>query len=61
MEAAREAELADILRAAGAPHAKLGVVTALPRLIVRDGEKTLIDANINELRSAWRDPLNTIL
>ncbi|MDR1744329.1 MAG: phosphoribosylformylglycinamidine synthase subunit PurL, partial [Planctomycetota bacterium] len=61
VDAARESKAADMFRKAGVPYAKLGVVTALPRLVIKIGERALVDEDIAELRSAWRDSLNRVL
>jgi phosphoribosylformylglycinamidine synthase len=41
----------------GLPFAKIGEVTADKRLIVLDGNRTVIDARIEELKEAWQAPL----
>jgi phosphoribosylformylglycinamidine synthase len=43
---------------AGVPCCELGTVTANARVIVRDGDATLIDLDIETLRRRWREPLN---
>ncbi len=41
----------------GAPAARLGTVTAAPRLVVRLNGQALIDEPIAELKTAWQRPL----
>jgi phosphoribosylformylglycinamidine synthase len=40
-----------------APHARIGRVLDLPRIRVRSGERVVIDASIDTLRSRWQAPL----
>ena len=38
------------------PHAVIGKVTREPRLVIRDGNKVLVDLDVKDLDSAWRRP-----
>ena len=51
----------DLLTAAGVPFAKVGHVSANPRLTIRRGDRLLIESDIEELRAAWRDALPAAL
>jgi len=55
----RPEHVASVLAALnGVPCCELGAVTASPRVVVRDGDATLIDVDIETLRRRWREPLN---
>jgi phosphoribosylformylglycinamidine synthase len=54
-------EFERFLREAGAPFARLGITTALPRLVLKDGERILVDASIEALKESWRGALDRIL
>jgi phosphoribosylformylglycinamidine synthase len=55
----RPEHVASVLAALnGVPCCELGAVTASPRVVVRDGDATLIDLDIETLRRRWREPLN---
>jgi phosphoribosylformylglycinamidine synthase len=41
----------------GIPFARIGQVTSDARLEIRDGERALVDADINELKRAWQSTL----
>ncbi len=53
--------LEKILADAGAPFAKVGRVTASPRLILKFAGRTLVDRDIEGLKAAWRDALPAVL
>jgi hypothetical protein len=40
------------------PHSKIGAVTTEHRLIMSDGDQHWIDADIDELKEAWKTGLN---
>ncbi len=61
VDAARAAEFEAILSDAGAPFAKVGIVTALPRLLIRDGGAVLVDSDLDSLCDAWRNALGKVL
>ncbi|MCL2001040.1 MAG: AIR synthase-related protein, partial [Planctomycetes bacterium] len=55
------AKLEEVLSGAGVPFALLGKVTDVPRLVIMLAGHILIDSDINELKSVWRDALPAIL
>lgn len=57
----RAEEFAAVLADAGAPFARVGTVTADPRVVLRNGDTVLVDAEIGDLRAAWRDALPRVL
>lgn len=57
VEPERAAEVERILSAGDAPFARIGGIVAEPRLKLREGASMLIDADIAELKTAWRDAL----
>jgi phosphoribosylformylglycinamidine synthase len=61
VEASRASEFEKLLTNAGAPVAKVGIVTALPKLVIKDGAKTLIDSDTDSLGEAWRGALDKVL
>ncbi len=61
VEPSRAGEFEDVLRHAGAEFAKLGMVTAEPRVRIRNGQETLLDLSCQELHEAWRKPLYEVL
>ncbi len=61
VEAGRTGEFEDVLRHAGAPFGRLGMVTAQPKVVIRSGGELLLEAGCDELREAWRSPLYELL
>ncbi len=61
VDANRATEFEDILANAGVTFSQVGIVTAQPRLVIKDVDKLLLDLDVDELRDSWRSPLNAIL
>ncbi|MCD7895061.1 MAG: phosphoribosylformylglycinamidine synthase subunit PurL, partial [Planctomycetaceae bacterium] len=61
VDANRASEFEDILHNAGVVFSQVGIVTAQPRLVIKDVDKLLLDLDVDELRDSWRSPLNAIL
>ncbi|MCD8139662.1 MAG: phosphoribosylformylglycinamidine synthase subunit PurL [Planctomycetaceae bacterium] len=61
VDAGRVEEFEKNLRDAGAPFARIGTVAGQQRLVVKNGDQVLVDADIESLKTAWRDALNAVL
>ncbi len=61
VEAGRAAEFEKIMADAAAPCAKGGIVTALPKFVLKNGGETLVDSDIDSLGEAWRGALARVL
>ena len=42
---------------AGAAHAPIGSVTESDRLVIRDGEATVVESDLAALKETWQKPL----
>ncbi len=61
VDAKRADEAEALLREAGAPYARVGLVTALPRLLIKDGDKVVVNADIEDLKASWQGSLPRVL
>ncbi|MDR1519989.1 MAG: phosphoribosylformylglycinamidine synthase subunit PurL [Planctomycetota bacterium] len=61
VEEAKAAGLEGIFDQAGIPYARVGGITAQPRLVLLDDGQKLIDVDVGKLKTAWLSPLPGIL